>query len=137
MGVLSRVEGPVDGIDFPWAWTASHLLAARAAGVTVDHTPRRQFLRVRAFASVRIGDRRGDPETVTCVIGGYDRLGKELVNDELSVSDDAVACEYRDVCGYSSTFDCTGRALRLRLGCGRAAPGNGTRLRSRRFCRAW
>src|SRR5580765_6681538 len=42
---------------FPWVWKASHLLAVRAVAIDVDHTPRRQWLRVRDHVTVRIRDR--------------------------------------------------------------------------------
>ena len=58
--------------------------------------------------SVRIRDRFGSEEAVTCVIPGHDREGEELVADELTVNDSALAFEYYGVCGYSSTFDYVG-----------------------------
>lgn len=93
---------------FPWAWKASHLLAVRAAEISVDHTLRRQFLRVRDLVTVRIRGRHPGPETVSCVIPGHERGGEELITDEMSVSDDALAFEYFGVCGYGSSFDYAG-----------------------------
>jgi hypothetical protein len=55
---------------FPWAWKESELLAVRPAAIEVDHTPRRQWLRVRDHVTVRIRDRHGSGATVTCVIPG-------------------------------------------------------------------
>jgi hypothetical protein len=83
-------------------------VAVRAAEITVDHTPRRQFLRVRDLVTVRIRGRHAGPETVSCVIPGHERAGEELITDEMSVSDDALAYEYCGVCGYGSTFDYAG-----------------------------
>jgi hypothetical protein len=93
---------------FPWAWKPSELLAVRPVEITVDHTRRRQRLRIRDLVSVRIRDRYGGDETVTCVIPGHERAGEELVTDELVVEDGALAFEYRGVCGYGSTFDYSG-----------------------------
>ncbi len=93
---------------FPWAWKPSELLAVRPAEMTVDHTRRRQFLRVRDHVSVRICDRYEGDETVTCVISGHDRVGEELISDELVVDDEELSFAYRGVCGYGSTFDYTG-----------------------------
>jgi hypothetical protein len=42
------------------------------------------------------------------VIPGHDRVGEELITDQLSVEDDALAFNYRGVCGYGSTFDYAG-----------------------------
>src|SRR3954466_10630284 len=45
---------------FPWAWKASELVAVRPVEIEVDHTCRRQWLRIRDHVSVRIRDRFGD-----------------------------------------------------------------------------
>ena len=93
---------------FPWAWKPSELLAVRPVEIEVNHTSRRQWLRVRDQVSVRIRDRYPGAETVTCVIPGHDRGGEELVADELVVEDDALSFSYRGVCGYGSNFDYSG-----------------------------
>ena len=89
---------------FPWAWKASELVAVRPVEIAVDHTRRRQRLRIRDHVSVRIRDRYAGPETVTCVIPGHERTGEELVADELVIDDGPLAFSYRGVCGYGSTF---------------------------------
>jgi hypothetical protein len=93
---------------FPWAWKASERLAVRPVTIEVDHTRRRQWLRIRDHVSVRIRDLYHGAETVTCVIPGHERAGEELVADELVVSDGPLAYEYHGVCGYGSTFDYEG-----------------------------
>ena len=93
---------------FPWAWKASELLAVRPVAIDVDHTRRRQRLRIRDQVSVRIRDRYGGEETVSCVIPGHDRGGEELVSEELVVEDEQLQFAYRGVCGYASTFDYAG-----------------------------
>jgi hypothetical protein len=93
---------------FPWAWKPSELVAVRRVDIDVDHTRRRQWLRIRERVSVRIRDRYGGDETVTCVIPGHHREGEELVADELVVEDGPMAFSYRGVCGYGSTFDYAG-----------------------------
>ncbi len=93
---------------FPWAWKASELVAVRPVEIDVDHTRRRQLLRIRDQVRVRIRDRYQGPETVTCVIPGHERTGDELVADELVVEDGPLAFSYRGVCGYGSTFDYSG-----------------------------
>ncbi|MBI5106510.1 MAG: hypothetical protein HZB46_16250 [Solirubrobacterales bacterium] len=80
----------------------------RPAVIEVDHTRRRQWLRVRDHVSVRIRDRHAGGETVTCVIPGHERSGEELVADELRVEDAGLAFAYRGVCGYGATFDYAG-----------------------------
>ena len=93
---------------FPWAWKESKLIAVRNVDIEVDHARRRQLLRVRDHVTVRIRDRYEGTETVTCVIPGHERVGEELVAEELRVQDGPLAFEYSGVCGYGSTFDYSG-----------------------------
>jgi hypothetical protein len=93
---------------FPWAWKESRLVAVRPVAIEVDHTQRRQWLRIRDHVTVRIRDRYSGPETVTCVIPGHDRDGEELVAEELRVDDGPLAFDYSGTCGYSSSFDYSG-----------------------------
>ena len=89
---------------FPWVWKASDLLAVRPVAIELDHSRRRQRLRIRDHVTVRIRDRYPGEETVTCVIPGHDRDGEELVADELLVDDGALSFDYSGTCGYASTF---------------------------------
>jgi hypothetical protein len=111
-GALARIFTGQLGGDakrhFPWAWKASELVTVRVAGMDVDHTRRRQLLRIRDHVSVRIRGRFEGDETVTCVVPGHERPGEELVADELVVDDGTLAFSYRGVCGYGSTFQYAG-----------------------------
>jgi len=93
---------------FPWAWKSSDLVAVRPVEIEVNHTRRRQLLRIRDRVSVRIRARYDGGETVTCVIPGHERAGEELIADQLLVEDGPLAFSYRGVCGYGSTFDYAG-----------------------------
>jgi hypothetical protein len=93
---------------FPWAWKPSELLAVRPVAIEVDHTRRRQWLRINHHVTVRIRDRYPGQESVTCVIPGHDRTGEELVADELLVNDGPLAFFYAGTCGYASDFDYSG-----------------------------
>jgi hypothetical protein len=93
---------------FPWAWKDSELLAVRPVAIDVDHTRRRQRLRIRDHVTVRIRDRYAGNEAVTCVIPGHDREGEELVAEELVVADGPLAFDYSGTCGYASTFAYSG-----------------------------
>jgi hypothetical protein len=90
---------------FPWAWKASELVAVRPVEIDVDHTRRRQWLRIRDRVSVRIRDRYQGPETVTCVIPGHEQAGEELVAHELAVDDGPLTFTYRGFSGYAAAFD--------------------------------
>ena len=83
-------------------------MAVKPVEIQLDHTPRRQWLRIRDQVTVRIRDRYDGAETVTCVIPGHDREGEELAADELRVEDGPLSFSYRGVCGYGSTFDYAG-----------------------------
>lgn len=107
-GIFSgRLGGDAEN-HFPWAWKASNLAAVRPVEIEVEHTRRRQWLRIRDHVSVRIRDRYDGPETVTCVIPGHTREGEELVADELVVDDSPLDFSYSGVCGYASSFDYSG-----------------------------
>ena len=93
---------------FPWAWKPSTLVAVRPVRIEIDHTRRRQWLRIRDRVSVRIRDAWAGDETVTCVISGHDRSGEELVADELVIEDGPFAVAFRGTCGYSASFDYAG-----------------------------
>jgi hypothetical protein len=101
---LGRVAGTQ--IDhFPWAWKPSILLAVRPARIEIDHTPRRQWFRVRDALSVRIRGAVDDDATVTCVIPGHEQEGEELVAEHMKVDDAALRFEYAGNCGYAASFD--------------------------------
>jgi hypothetical protein len=102
-----RLDGDA-GSHFPWAWKPSYLLAVRPVTIDVEHTRRRQWLRIRDRVSVRIRDRYETDQGVTCVVPGHDRAGEELVADELVVEDGSLGFTYRGVCGYGSSFDYSG-----------------------------
>jgi hypothetical protein len=95
---------------FPWSWKASELLAVRAVEIDVDHTRRRQRLRIRDLVRVEIRGAYddGEPHAVTCVIPGHEQSGEELVANELIVADAPLALDFRCVCGYASTFAYSG-----------------------------
>jgi hypothetical protein len=93
---------------FPWAWKASEFVGVRRVGIELDHTRRRQRLRIRDHVTVRIRDRYAGEEAVTCVIPGHDRDGEELVAEELRVDDGPLAFDYSGTCGYAATFAYSG-----------------------------
>jgi hypothetical protein len=77
----------------------------RPARIELDHTPRRQWFRVRDALSVRIRGRVDDPATVTCVIPGHEQEGEELVAEHMKVDDASLRFEYAGNCGYAAKFD--------------------------------
>ena len=106
--IFSGELGGDAATHFPWAWKASERIAVRSVAIDVEHTRRRQRLLIRDHVSVRIRDRYPGAETVTCIIPGHDREGEELITDQLTVSDEALAFSYSGVCGYATSFHYTG-----------------------------
>jgi hypothetical protein len=93
---------------FPWAWKESRLLAVRRAAVEIEYSRRRGWFRAGDEVLVRVWGPVAGDATVTCVIPGHHRTGEEVVGDELRVADELLAFEFRDRCGYASTFDYAG-----------------------------
>jgi hypothetical protein len=107
-GIFTGRFGGDSERHFPWAWKASEMVAVRPVEIDVDHTRRRQWLRIRDHLSVRIRDRYDGDDTVSCVISGHDQAGEELIADQLLVDDGPLAFSYQGVCGYGSTFEYAG-----------------------------
>jgi hypothetical protein len=93
---------------FPWAWKPSRPLGVSPARIEIDHTPGRGWFRAGESVSVRVSGPYAGAETVTCVIPGHERTGRELVVEELRVDSGPLDFEYAGVCAYESTFDYAG-----------------------------
>ena len=105
---LGRREGTIRE-HAPWIWKESIVLGAAPAAIEIDHTPRRQWFRVRDHVEVRVAAPVPGQPTVTCVIPGHDRSGEELTVEVLRVAEQApLEFGYRGVCAYASTFDYSG-----------------------------
>lgn len=107
---LGRLPGDIER-HAPWLWKPSSVLGVRPARIEIDHTPRRQWFRVRDRVEVRVSAPVADQPHVTCVIPGHDREGEELTVEVLRVDEQPpLAFEYRGVCAYASTFDYCGES---------------------------
>ena len=95
---------------FPWAWKASHQLAVRPAKIEIDHVPGRGWFRAKGYVEVRAARPVESGETVTCVIPGHERTGRELVAESLVVADGELEFSFRGNCAYESDFDYRGPA---------------------------
>jgi hypothetical protein len=93
---------------FPWAWKPSRPIGVSPARIEIDHTPGRGWFRAGDSVSVRVSGPYAGDETVTCVIPGHERTGRELVVEELRVGTGPLDFEYAGVCAYESTFDYAG-----------------------------
>ena len=90
--------------QFPWVWKESDLLGVRAVTIEIDHTPGRGWFRAGPRVSVRIREPFPDQPTVTCVIPGHHRDGRELYGGLLSVDDGPLDFELNGKFGYEATF---------------------------------
>jgi uncharacterized protein DUF1326 len=93
---------------FPWAWKASDLLAVRTAAIEIEHVPGRGWFRAGRYVDVRVARPFEGGETVTCVIPGHERTGREIVAESLDVHDGTLEFSFRGNCGYESDFDYAG-----------------------------
>jgi hypothetical protein len=91
--------------QFPWAFKSANLLGVRAAALEIDHTPGRGWFRADGQVAVRVREPFPDQETVTCVIPGHHRSGRELIADVVEVTADPLEFELKGVCGYEATFE--------------------------------
>jgi hypothetical protein len=91
--------------QFPWAFKPATLLGVRAATIEIDHAPGHGWFRAGGEVSVRVREPVPDQETVTCVIPGHHRTGRELLADVLEVGDGPLEFELSGVCAYESTFE--------------------------------
>jgi hypothetical protein len=100
---LGRLGGTPDE-QFPWVWKASNLRGVRAAPIEIDHTPGRGWFRAGRAATVRIHAPVEEEATVTCVIPGHHRAGRELSTELMAVEEGGLGFRVEAVCGYESTF---------------------------------
>jgi hypothetical protein len=103
--IFSGRRGGTPLKQFPWAFKPANLLGVRAATIEIDHAPGRGWFRAGGEVSVRVREPVPDQATVTCVIPGHHRTGRELLADVLEVEDGPLEFELSGVCAYESTFE--------------------------------
>ena len=101
---LGRLGGTPE-VQFPWVWKPSSVLAVRSVAIEIDHTPGRGWFRAGSYVNVKIREQLAKQETVTCVIPGHDRSGREVIAELLGVEDGPLEFELSGSCGYEATFD--------------------------------
>jgi hypothetical protein len=106
--IFSGAHGGTVLEHFPWAWKASNPIGVEPARIEIDHTPGRGWFRAGGKVSVRVSAPYAGPETVSCVIAGHERTGREIVAEKLAVDADPLGFAYRGVCGYESSFEYAG-----------------------------
>jgi hypothetical protein len=73
--------------------------------IEIDHTRGRGWFRAADRVTVCIQAPVSDDATVTCVIPGHDRPGREVHTDLLAVEESGLGFRFEAVCGYESTFN--------------------------------
>ena len=84
--------------------------AARgAAGGDRDRArPGRGWFRAGKYVEVRVAYPLPSRETVTCIIPGHERTGREVLAESLEVHDGELEFAFHGNCGYESDFDYRG-----------------------------
>jgi hypothetical protein len=91
--------------QFPWVFKPADLLVVEAVEIEVDHTPGRGWFRAGGQVEVRVREPVPDQETVTCVIPGHGRSGRELFSESIDVDAGPLAFSVQGRCAYESSFD--------------------------------
>jgi hypothetical protein len=99
--LLRRAAASRSESERPWK---TRVLGVRAVPIEVDHTPGRGWFRGGGRVSVRIRAAVEDEATVTCVIPGHHRQGREVHADLIKVEDGELSFEVTGRCGYEANL---------------------------------
>jgi hypothetical protein len=91
--------------QFPWVFKAGNLLGVEAVELEIDHTPGRGWFTAGGKVEVRVRRPMPDQGTVTCVIPGHHRDGRELFSDSIEVDAGSLVLSVRGRCAYETTFE--------------------------------
>jgi hypothetical protein len=98
--LLGRRGGP-HVLTLPWVRKPSHVLDVRRTRIEIGEG----LVRAGDAVLLRVAAPVPTEATVTCIVPGHDRRGRELYTDELLVEDQPFAWELHGTCAYESTFD--------------------------------
>ena len=90
--------------QFPWVFKDSTLLGVEALDIEIDHTPGRGWFRAGGKVEVRMRGPVPDQGTVTCVIPGHHRQGRELLTESVEVEAGSLVFSVQGRCAYETTF---------------------------------
>jgi hypothetical protein len=80
----------------------------RPAAIEIERVPGGGWFRAGEHVEVRVAHPVPSDETVTCIIPGHERTGREVVAERLEVHDGELEFAFRGNCGYESDFDYRG-----------------------------
>jgi hypothetical protein len=101
---LGRLSGPHVDI-LPWIRKAKVVIDVRPSAIEL--TPEGDGYRLRVGDAVRLRATRrvAGQDTVSCIVSGYERIGTELIADELVVDDEPFSWELSETCAFAATFE--------------------------------
>jgi hypothetical protein len=91
--------------QFPWVFKDSDLLGVEAVDIEIDHTPGRGWFRASGKVEVRMRGPVADQGTVTCMIPGHHRRGRELFTESLDVDTGSLVFSVQGRCAYETSFE--------------------------------
>ena len=103
--IFSGKLGGTPEQQFPWVWKRSNPLGWRPVPIEIDHSPGHGWFRAGEGVTVRVRAPVADEATVTCVIPGHHRSGRELEADVLRVDEGPLSFELSGSCAYESSFE--------------------------------
>jgi hypothetical protein len=104
---LGRLGG-TPAAQFPWVFKPSEVLAVHASDIDLDHTRGRGRFRAGGAVTVTMTTPYETDSTVTCIIPGHDRSGREVVAERLVAHDEHFSFEFTGRTGFESTFEYSG-----------------------------
>lgn len=103
--ILTGQRGGTPQRQFPWVFKPSELREIRPARIEIDHTPGKGWFRAGEEVLVRVSGPVERQETVTCIIPGHHRDGREVYAEVLRATEaEPLGFEFQGNCGYESTF---------------------------------
>jgi hypothetical protein len=91
--------------QFPWVFKDGDLQEVEALEIEIDHTPGRGWFRAGSKVEVRVREPVPDQETVTCIIPGHHRAGRELFSDSIDINTGPLVLSVKGRCAYETTYD--------------------------------
>jgi hypothetical protein len=105
--VFTGARGGTPERQFPWVYKPSDLLAVVPSAIHINHTPGQGWFRAGSAVMLQVRGPYVTESTVSCLIPGHERPGRELVSERLQADDDHFTFEFEGRCGFESTFDYT------------------------------
>jgi hypothetical protein len=91
--------------QFPWVFKESELLGVEAVDIEIDHTPGKGWFRAGGTVEVRVREPVSGGKSVSCIIPGHQRTGRELFSESIDVDAGPIAFSVQGRCAYEATFE--------------------------------